>query len=831
MKRRALLTLSLATTLGMNHAYAQDAAAPTLEEIVVTARQRAEKIEDVPATIQAFTARDIEMAGIERPTDFIALTPGLAQVQTAEVGDLQLSIRGLNTGRDAETNFALVIDGVLQTNPTAFNQELANVQQIEVLKGPQGAVYGRNAVSGAIIITTQKPEKDFSGSVDVGYGNKDTRKAHLYLSGGGDAAQVGVSAFYRETDGFFENSFLGCDDCVDYFKEYGVTPRVIVPMGENGELDIKAKYSKLEGGAINFNATFALPFFASFTGNPDFFQDVNEHDFVYINNIVPKNEQENKQLSIKGEWELDVGTLTAWVAYNDQTNFFLTDGASAAFGLYARTAECQADIAAQVGGPLPSPTFYAGADSVLPPYGPSRCDGYQYQQRDQEDTSVEIRLASPANQAFRWLAGAYYADIDRRVVVAQGADRGTGLIAQPFVPSTGPNPTDLLYDDDLNSKVTAVFGQIAYDVTSGAELALALRYDREERSVHNNVPTGAQAFAQTPLFGPGPTAPYINPAYTVNPALATSGIPNRDKTFSQLQPKISLNWKFADHWAAFASYGYGFRSGGFNSTGSNATIQTFLGGLRFVDAAGNVTTTPAIVTDGINYDEYKKEVAKAAEIGLKAELLNRSLSLDLAAYHTKVEDMQIFNFLVGPFGLLRVVTNVDEVTLQGVEANLRWRANQYMNLFAGVGLLDSEIDRYDGRPYTKGNKVPYAPDYTATAGVDFVVPVGDSGLSFIARLDASFTGETWFSAVQEESVLTQFGVPGDYSKTSRDDFTVLNARIGVSADNWQVVAWGRNLTDEKYLAEVIPAPEFGGSFAHEAPGLAFGLDLKYSFGR
>jgi iron complex outermembrane receptor protein len=76
MKRRALLTLSLATTLGMSHADAQDAGAPTLEEIVVTARQRAEKIEDVPATIQAFTARDIEMAGIERPTDFIALTPG-----------------------------------------------------------------------------------------------------------------------------------------------------------------------------------------------------------------------------------------------------------------------------------------------------------------------------------------------------------------------------------------------------------------------------------------------------------------------------------------------------------------------------------------------------------------------------------------------------------------------------------------------------------------------------------------------------------------------------------------------------------------------------------
>ena len=832
MKRRALLTLSVATTLGWGHAHAQEAANnQTLEEIVVTARQRAEKIQDVPATIQAFTAREIEIAGIERPTDFIALTPGLSQVQTAEVGDLQLSIRGLNTGRDAETNFALVIDGVLQTNPTAFNQELANVQQIEVLKGPQGAIYGRNAVAGAIIVTTRKPGQGFEGDVDVGVGNNNTRKAHVYLGGGSEAVQFGLGGFYRETDGFFDNKFLNCDDCVDYYKEYGVTPRLVVPMGDNGELDVKAKYSKLEAGAINFNATFALPFFATFTNNPDFFQDVNDHEFNYISNIVPHNEQENKQISVKGEWTLDVGTLTAWVAYNDQTNFFLTDGTSAAFGLYARTAECQADIAAQVGGPLPSPTFYAGANSVLPPYSPSRCDGYQYQQRDQKDTSVEIRLASPANQSFRWLAGAYYADIDRRVVVSQGGDRGLGFLQQAFVPSTGPNPTDLLYDDDLTSKVSAVFGQIAYDVTEGMELALALRYDSEKRSVDNNVPTGAQAFAQTPLFGPGPTAPFINPAYTVNPALATSGIPAREETFDQLQPKVSLNWKFADEWAAFASYGYGFRSGGFNSTGSNATIQTFLGGLRYVAPDGTITSTPSLVTQGISYDDYKKEVAKAAEIGLKAELFDRTLSLNLAAYHTDVENMQIFNFLAGPFGLLRVVTNVDEATLQGVEADVRWRANQYVNLFAGVGLLDSEINKYSGRPYTKGNEVPYAPEYTANAGADFIVPLGNSGLSLVARLDASFTGETWFSAVQDDSVTTEFGVPGDYSKTSRDPFTVVNARLGISGDKWQVTAWARNLTDEEYLAEVIPAPEFGGTFSHEAPGMAVGLDLKYSFGR
>ena len=834
MKRRALLTLSVAT-LGCSQAFAQEANPPqataTLEEVVVTARQRAEKISDVPATIQAFTARDIEVAGIERPADFIALTPGLSQVQTAEVGDLQLSIRGLNTGRDVETNFALVVDGVLQTNPNAFNQELANVQQIEVLKGPQGAIFGRNAVAGAIIVTTRKPTEELEASAGIGYGNHDTKKASVYVGGGSQSVQAGLGAYYRDTNGFFENSFRGCDDCVDYYKEYGFTPRLVFAAGDNGEIDIKGKYSKLTAGAINFNAAFALPGFAAFTGNPDFFQNVNSHEFKYISNVIPHNEQENKQISIKGEWSLDAGTLTTWVAHNDQTNFFLTDGTSAAFGLYARTPECQADIAAQVGGPLPSPTFYAGANSVLPPYSPSRCDGYQYQQRDQKDTSAEIRLASAPDQRARWLLGAYYADIKRQVVVAQGGDTGRGLRPQAFVPTSGPNPTDLLYNDDFNSKVSAVFGQIAYDLMPDLELAIALRYDSEKRTVDNNVPTGAQAFAQTPLFGGGPTAPYINPAYTANPALATSGIPDRDKTFSELQPKVSLNWKFTPSWTAFASYGYGFRSGGFNSTGSNATIQQYLGGLRYVQSDGAVTATPSLTTQGISYDDYKKEVAKATEVGLKAELFDRSLSLNLAAYHTSVENMQIFNFLVGPFGLLRVVTNVDEARLQGVEGDVHWRANQYVNLFAGFGLLDSEIKRYVGRPYTAGNKVPYAPDYTATAGVDFIVPMGNSGLSLLARLDVSRTGETWFSAVQEDSVQTQFGVPGDFSKTSRDPFSLVNARLGISADQWQVTAWARNLTDEEYLAEVIPAPEFGGSFAHSGTGRAYGLDLKYTFGR
>ncbi len=883
--------VGLAAGMAAGASRAEQATAPAaagaeeLGEIVVTARQRAERLVDVPMSVQAFSASDIKAAGIERPQDFIALTPGVSQVQTAEVGDMQVSIRGINTGRDAETNFALVIDGVLQVNPNSLNQELANIDQIEILKGPQGALYGRNAVAGAIIVTTKKPTDQFQADVNLGYGNFNTQTANAFVGGPlASGIDASLGAFYRKTNGYFTNSYLGCDNCTDYMKEQGVTPRVIFKLGDNGTLDLKAKYSKVDAGAIFFNAAFALPGFAAFTGNPDFFQNVNDHSFDYINNIVPRNEQTNKQVSLKGDWQLPVGTLTAVAAYADETNYFLTDGTSAAFHLYDNVPAsvgpdvCSASLAAEPGFPLPSPTFYSNqfgpntpGFTLLPPYSPTTCDGYQYQQRDEIDRSIEVRLASPNDQSLRWQGGVYYADIERHVVVSQGSDNGNGFLAQPFVPTGGPNPTDLLYDDDFHSKVAAVFGQIAYDVMPNLEAALALRYDREQRSVDNRVPTGADAFAQTPCFaqGAGCTAatakqPYINPAYNIDPALATSGIPSRDATYDQLQPKLSLNWKVRDGLSAYGSYGYGFRSGGFNSTGSAATVfssTTGYGGFHQVVNGQPVAAQPSLpvaslgtcgngqnnavvynaqgvgtptcggtptFANGVS-DTYKKEVSKAGEIGFKAELLDRTLFITGALYHTRVDNMQIFNFFAGPFGLLRVVTNIDEATLKGAEGDVRWLANHYVTLFAGIGTVDSRIDNYSGRPYTVGNAVPYAPRYTGDAGVDLHVPVGDR-LTLVARVDASVTGKTWFSAVQNNVVQSEFG-NADYSNTRRDAFTLYNARLGVRGDRWDATLWGRNLADKHYLAEVIPAPEFGGSFLNEGTLRAYGVEFGYRFGR
>jgi iron complex outermembrane receptor protein len=818
-----------------------------IEEIVVTARQREEKIEDVPVTITAFTQTEITNAGIERPNDFIALTSGVSVVHSAEAGDMQVNIRGINTGRDAETNFALVIDGVLQTNPTALNQDLGNVSQIEILKGPQGAMYGRNAVAGAMIISTRKPGDTWGSEIKAGYGSYNSYNASFYTGGPlTEGVKGSLSAYTTSTDGQFKNSYLHCDNCVDFFKESGVNGRLLFG-ALGGDLDFKAKYSKIESGAINFNASIALKDAADGSGYPPLNEDPNAHKFIYLNNIKPKNEQENINLSLKGDWDVGIGTLTSYIAYNDQTNYFLTDGTSGAFYLYALNPVCQATFAARSADtPLPPPFSYE--NNFLPPYGPTTCDGYQYQKRDQKDESIEVRLTSPGDQRLRWVGGLYYANIDREVVVSQGADLNQGLQPKAFIPTGGTNPTDLLYNDSFNSKVYAVFGQLAYDVVDNLELALALRYDSEDRSVHNNVPVCSASNptacrAQTPGFAaiwqPDPeVAPYINPAYTVNPAYSTSGIPDRSKKYDQLQPKLSANWKAADDFTVYASYGYGFRSGGFNSSGSAATIETAyrLGGSTPLCLGASYsppvcTASSEFNISGVN-DDYKKEVSKAAELGFKSFFADRTVSLNAAVYHTQVDNMQFFNFFAGPFGLLRVVTNIDKVTLQGAELDGHWNVTDAWSVFGGFAYTDGKIDEYKGRPYTKGNKVPYAPEYTGNLGVQFSAPIGGS-LKLLARLDANFVGETWFHPVQDNRVpnlFTYFGFgQGDFSQQKRDPYAVLNLRVGVEGERWGVTGWGKNITDEKYLQEIIPAPEFGGSFIHDSPGAAYGMDVTFKF--
>ena len=151
-----------------------------------------------------------------------------------------------------------------------------------------------------------------------------------------------------------------------------------------------------------------------------------------------------------------------------------------------------------------------------------------------------------------------------------------------------------------------------------------------------------------------------------------------------------------------------------------------------------------------------------------------------------------------------------------------------------IGLLDSEIKENANRPLSVGNNLPQAPEESGNLGAELAFPIAGN-LQLVSRIDWQYTGEMWFHTLQGEQTPTiwnAFFGPGynqDFSQSARDSFSLLDLRVGIEAENWSVTAWGRNLTDEEYLQELIPTPEFGGSFVHPSALRSYGVDFRYSF--
>jgi len=839
----AFSMLPVATATAQEGAFA-------IEEIVVTARKRNENLQDVPIAITVFTEDTIRRAGIERPADFISLMPNVTIVDTANVGDTQVSIRGIVSTRDAESTFAYVVDGILSTNPNSFNEELLDVQQIEVLKGPQGALYGRNAVAGAILVTTRAPSDEFEGEVKVGGGSDSLSKISGRISGPlGEKARGKIVASYRTFDGVYSNIFENAPTGVDYIEDTTVQGRVIIDSNDKLTWDLRAGYSEVEGGAINFNAVFGLPAFTDGGNNPTFFADVNEHDFIFAFNVPGENKQETTDFAVKVDYETGNGDWTFIAAYNDLDEYLLSDGTSATFyGYEVTTPSCQADritlnnnfVADGGAGRVdlfgeffqPFGVFQPGPgfefEGVYGPYTPTACDGYQYQERNQQDSSLEIRFTSPQDQSMRWIAGIYAAEIDREVVVAYGADLGLGFLRQPYVDPTGPNPTDLLFWDEFDTSVIAAFGELSFDVGDSSEISLALRWDQEDRKVSNQVPNvTASGFNINTLDAMGNPGP-INPGFVSNPG----GIPDRSRTFDQVQPKVSWRWSATDTVNVYASWGIGFRSGGFNSLGSSDLIDIWF---------NTGQPQPFLYNNPVNAqltieDEYDKEVSSSFELGIKTQSSNRRFQLNAAVFTTEVDDNQFFEFFAGPFGLLRVVTTIDETTISGFEADFNWLASENLSIYGGVGFLDSEIKKNINRPLSEGNDVPQAPGETYNLGAQLEFPMGGN-MDFYVRLDWQYVGEMWFHTLQGEATPTIWdafiggggSITQDFSKTQRDAYDTVNLRIGFEGERWTATIWGRNITDEEYLEEVIPAVEFAGSFIHPARLATYGADISIRF--
>jgi iron complex outermembrane receptor protein len=814
----------------------------TGDAVTITARRQTERMVDVPGSVSVMTSQMLEKTGTDRLSGVVQFTPGVSIVTgTAEAGDTQVNIRGINGTRDAESSVALVIDGILKTNTAQLNQNPGVLQQVEVLKGPQGAIYGRNAAAGAIVMTTLMPGTVAGGGVTATFANHGTFEQTGYVTTplGSDAGLL-LSANNSSTHGFFRNDFLN-QNAVDDQKVTGVDGRVVYHLDPDTTLDFKTHFEHLSGASIAYNASFHLPGFASF--NPAFDENVNDHPYRFYSNIRPTNNQDTNDASLKIDHDFGATRLTGWGLYSNVRQNLTADGTSADFGRYISPAlggpsnatnlavqnACFASTAALTGypvnapgfvGAVPVPFLFAPATgSTFGPYSPTTCDGTQYQKRNQRDYSGELRLASSGGGPLSWEVGTYYLHIDRVTAVSLGGDLGQGVLKQAYNPPGSSNPTSQLYADAFKTNVNALFGSADYSFAERFKVGAALRYDREARSVSSRVPN-----VTDPITGA-----------KINPGLpATGSIPDQSETYGQLEPKFTFSYRPDAETNVYANWGIGFKPGGFNNQGSAAVVKANF---------DNGVTPGTINANVLIGDNYNKETSSAFEVGVKGSFFGGALTYDLAAYETQVKNMQFFEFFVGGFGLLRVVSNIDRVDLEGVEVNLVARPVRGVTLYSGFNVTDSEIKKNTSRPYTVGNESPYTPKYTVNLGAQFEAALMD-GLTGFFRTDYRLTGPTWFHTVQNQDRPTVFSglIPisavsflpasaGDanFSAARRDAFGLVDLRAGIEGAKWAASIFSKNVLDKKYANEVIPAIEFGGSFISPGPGRLIGLEASLKF--
>jgi len=422
------------------------------QEVTVTARRRDELSLDVPVAVNTFTADVIEAAGIDRPQDFIALTPNMSLVQTQNQGTSFVTVRGISQARNSEPSVAVLIDGVQMANPSQFNQELFDIDTIQVLKGPQGALYGRNAIGGAILINTKKPGDVFAGNVSLGSDSGPGITVRGGVSGPiSDKLKYIASGSFLDTKGYIRNAFLNED--ADPFQDVSGRVRFLWEPSKELSADVRVYGSRVRSQALYFNIT----------------ESVNDTSLPVRVNNAGVNERNMFGTSLKLDYVKPLGTLTSITAY-DKFNEILT-GDQFNF--------------------LPIP------ESVL--FNFFGADQAQHQFLDVNAVSEALQFASPASKRVRWIVGAYMIGTDRFISTGNVFDLGTGEVPEVRRdPLPLFNPQFTFLADSQDNFAWAAFGNVDVNLTDKLELSTSLRYDRDHRK--NTTETPAE-FIPAPLVG------------------------------------------------------------------------------------------------------------------------------------------------------------------------------------------------------------------------------------------------------------------------------------------------------------------------------------------
>lgn len=744
-----------------------------LSEVVITGQRREESLIKAAVAVDVFDAESLRDANVTRPGDFLSMAPNVTFVQSSTPGELFVTIRGNTQVREGDTSTALVIDGVQQLGQNTMNQELYALEAIEVLKGPQGALYGRNALGGAIVIRTRDPNFDaLEGEIKAGIGNGDGTTASASVSGPISetlAFRTGVST--RRTDGFYENNFTG--ENPHRFNEVTASGRLLWKPSDSLTVDFKGRWQQMKGGALGWNALLT----DGFSPAGGFLETVyglfpnatavdgDNTSIPYEANIPGFTDNRRMGLSMKVDYEVSAGTFTSVTSFEKSRDFFGGDSFPYRFR----------------GG------FPVGA-TALPPGGET-----QSTYREDEFLQQEIRFSSPQDQAFRYVVGAQYIKYDPLIETMSGLDNNGVNLRRAPNPRGSLNQTTGWTAGEQSNKAYAGFVNLSYSFSDQLELVVGARYDKDKKEQQNFVGCNPSAPGEIIVSGAVFCDSTLLQGVTVPTFIRRPGAV-RGATFSKVQPKVSLRYDFTDDMSGYVSYGLGFKTGGFNPFGTRALLQAF-----------NPNTTVQ--------DIFGQEEAKTYEVGLKSNLWDNRARFSVAAFFTQTVNAQLLEFR--PEATLLAISTADKIDMKGIEADLMAAITPALTVQVAVGFTDTEIKEFSGAPANVGGSRPQVPKLTGSAAGTYTWQVGDN-MSGVARLDYTYTGKTYWDWANTEG-------------SARSPFGLVNARIALESDTWSVALWGRNLTDKAYNAEVIPILPGLVDALWRAQPRTFGIELGYKW--
>ena len=753
MSTKRSIAPSLATALGVLAAFTGGVAQAALEEVVVTAQRREQNLQDVGISVTAFSEEMVRNMGFENTVDVTQMTPNLnyttPQADSSQVNFFLRGV-GLNDFADAQENpVAVYVDDVYKPAMGGLALQLFDIQRIEVLRGPQGALFGRNSTGGVIHYVTKRPSDVFDAYADASYGDYDQIKAEGAVGGPlADGVMGRLSLGYNHHDGWTKNRTPGVQDFNGADSIAGRAQLLFEPSDDLSVL-LSGNYSRNSAAvgawqhestkpAPDGNTSLPLPADEDFWdtcpgcdafGYVDTDGDPWSGDYDRPGQVRVKNQglQANINWKVGG---LDVTSITAYTNVkrlqeeDSDMNPFLVPP-------YSMDPPPPAAIRSFI-----APTFEADTDTF----------------------SQELRVAGEAER-MRWLAGVYYFNnqVDGHYQLNTDA---IGFVDM-----------DARYTQDTDS--WDLFGQVEYDFAPDWTVIGGLRWTSEDKELDfvNIDNSGITAFCSTEpdppaegCFNPSPT-----PISAWRPAADYMILFNKstvgslaEQSDDYITGRLQVNWQANDDLLLYGSYSRGKKSAGFNN--------------------GFLDTTQIFGDNPLETIPFKSETLDAYELGLKSTVLGGTTRVNASVFYYDYKDFQTFQWLI----LNQVIFNAD-AEVYGAELEIESRPMDGLTLQLGAGVLDAtakDIPTVTGDAVRDRNMVG-APDLSLSGLARYEWPALEGTVA--VQASGSYQKNIWYD-IQNHPI------------SKEDGYTIVNLRTSYTTGDggWEVYAFVNNVFEEEY---------------------------------